>query len=517
MPETIPVVDIFAGPGGLAEGFASARRRRGAPGFRIVLSIEKDHHAHQTLELRSFFRQFSGRPTPAAYYRHLRGQISRDELFARFPDEAQRARAEAWHLALDDDTAEQVDQRMRESLAGVDDWVLVGGPPCQAYSIVGRARNRGIDPDDHRVYLYHQYIRLLAEHEPPVFVLENVKGLLSSTLDGSSIFDPMLADLRRPANAATEGAAGAEYRIFSFVQEVPPDPDASVDPTAFVIRSEEFGVPQTRHRVILLGVRKDRAPNQLSTLLRRRDHVSLREAMKGIPRIRSGLPGKSDSGNGWVEILRKNRTAAWLTRELKSCDRRIHDAVLAKLDVLSAPRADRGDEFVAHAYGTRGWLRNLSDARIGGVCNHSSRSHMTSDLARYLFVSSFALVHDRSPRLHEFPEGLLPSHANISEAVNGGKFADRFRVQVWSKPSKTVTSHISKDGHYFIHPDPTQCRSLTVREAARLQTFPDNYFFCGPRTSQYVQVGNAVPPLLARQLASVVAALFPVRDRRAAH
>ena len=123
---------------------------------------------------------------------------------------------------------------------------------------------------------------------------------------------------------------------------------------------------------------------------------------------------------------------------------------------------------------------------------------MDRDVARYMFVSYFGKKHGRSPRLSDFPEALLPKHKN----VNSGKFVDRFKVQLPNRPSSTVTSHISKDGHYFIHYDARQCRSLSVREAARIQTFPDNYKFEGPRTSQYSQVGNAVPPYLAYQIAN---------------
>ena len=134
---------------------------------------------------------------------------------------------------------------------------------------------------------------------------------------------------------------------------------------------------------------------------------------------------------------------------------------------------------------------------------------MTSDLHRYFFASCYAKHHRVSPRLADFPRELLPDHGNVELALSQhGYFQDRFRVQVWNRPSTTVTSHIAKDGHAFIHPDPRQCRSLTVREAARLQTFPDNYLFCGPRTEQYRQIGNAVPPLLARQIADCVWAIL---------
>ena len=144
------------------------------------------------------------------------------------------------------------------------------------------------------------------------------------------------------------------------------------------------------------------------------------------------------------------------------------------------------------------------DDQIEGVCNHSTRSHLDTDLVRYLYAAIYAQVNGTSPKLRDFPEKLLPAHQNANEAVETGKFADRFRVHLKNEPAKTITSHISKDGHYYIHYDPTQCRSYTVREAARLQTFPDNYFFTGPRTSQYIQVGNAVPPLLANQIAEIV-------------
>lgn len=144
------------------------------------------------------------------------------------------------------------------------------------------------------------------------------------------------------------------------------------------------------------------------------------------------------------------------------------------------------------------------DKNLIGICNHEARTHISDDLRRYFFAAVFAKIHKRSPNLNDFPKELLPKHKNIKKKVDETIFNDRFRVQVEGRPSTTVVSHISKDGHYYIHYDPLQCRSLTVREAARLQTFPDNYFFEGTRTQQYHQVGNAVPPLLAKEIAGIV-------------
>jgi DNA (cytosine-5)-methyltransferase 1 len=186
----------------------------------------------------------------------------------------------------------------------------------------------------------------------------------------------------------------------------------------------------------------------------------------------------------------------------------VHDLVAQTIEGLTTPEKDRGAEFLSypaslakHSQLEESWFL---DNRLAGVCNHTSREHMPSDLHRYLYAACFASAREKSPRLCDFPKELLPDHENVLDALKTSNFADRFRVQLWGRPSTTVTCHIAKDGHYYIHPDPGQCRSLTVREAARLQTFPDNYFFCGGRTAQYAQVGNAVPPLMARDIGRIV-------------
>jgi DNA (cytosine-5)-methyltransferase 1 len=196
-------------------------------------------------------------------------------------------------------------------------------------------------------------------------------------------------------------------------------------------------------------------------------------------------------------------------RWLRDVEPNVRERIEAVAQKVRVPPADRGTEVVEFdekpAYASE-WYRP-NGFRL--LLNHVTRGHIQADLHRYLFSAAYASVHQRAPTLSEFPQALLPNHENAQQAIDeGGYFGDRFRVQVGARPSTTITSHISKDGHYYIHYDAKQCRSLTVREAARLQTFPDDYFFCGPRTEQYRQVGNAVPPLLATQIAGLVADLL---------
>lgn len=518
----IPVIDLFAGPGGLGEGFASLLDGAGQHAFRVALSIEMNGDARTTLRLRSFFRQFSKKEVPDDYYMLLRGEITLDELYRRFPKQAELSDREAWQAELGKVDPEEVDRRILKALNGTANWVLIGGPPCQAYSLVGRSRSRSADPQkferDHRHFLYKEYLRILAVHRPPVFVMENVKGILSSTVKGSLIVNQILQDLESPS---VEGLATIQpavgYRLHTFADystdSAGSETDEKRSPSDYIIRSERHGIPQARHRFIVLGVRDDInwQPRKLRNV---KDELAVWHVIRDLPAIRSRISGKgsskkeNDTAEVWMSTIKEMLTAVPLKVENGICPK-VRKRL--KNSAASLRNVGAGGPFVgrpANPAPHRAWYH---DPRLGGVCNHESRRHMKQDLWRYLFASSYAAVHKKSPKLANFPPELLPDHQNVKALLIDDEalsFADRFRVQVKLKCSTTVTSHIAKDGHYFIHYDPKQCRSLTVREAARLQTFPDNYFFTGGKTVQYQQVGNAVPPLLARKLAAIVLGCF---------
>jgi DNA (cytosine-5)-methyltransferase 1 len=507
---SIPIVDLFAGPGGLGEGFSSLIDSGGKRVFKIAISIEKEFHAHQTLELRAFVRAFDPGKVPADYYRYLRGEITKIELFAAHPTEAKRAAAEAWMAELGSESTPNslVDARINGALGKRSKaWLLIGGPPCQAYSLVGRSRMMGADPkkyaSDHRHFLYKEYLRILAIHQPPVFVMENVKGLLSASVQDEPTLPRILEDLQNPLAAVQAGRrANFGYRLHT----LRPYEDLYqklVSNSDFLVNCEEHGLPQARHRLIIVGVRTDSA--KVPQLLRLSKATSIEDVIGDLPPLRGGLSREPDTPANWADAIRRASLGGWTRAGIED------KALLADL-VSRSRRVDktlgRGGRFVTGDPAPASYRSWYVDKKLNGFCNHESRGHMRGDLCRYFFAASFALKHKRTPIMKDFPKSLLPNHRNIDEAIEGSKFGDRFRVQTMGRPSTTIVSHVSKDGHYFIHYDPMQCRSLTVREAARLQTFPDNYFFEGPRTEQYRQVGNAVPPLLARQIAEIVADLF---------
>lgn len=512
----VPVIDLFAGPGGLGEGFSALEGDL----FRIAISVEMEETAHETLRLRAFFRQFAVGYVPTTYYEYVRGEIPLSELQAKHPGEWEKASREAWRAELGVAKHSAVRDRVDEALGNECDTgeaVLIGGPPCQAYSLVGRSRMRRVQgaefESDRRHFLYREYLKILADHAPAAFVLENVKGLLSSTHDGEQIFSQIRSDLRQPGRALSDFSPrhrNVEYTLFPLGEPKRPQLALSDEPAAedFLLRAEELGLPQARHRVIIVGIRSDRverARRAFGPLLKAAGgSTPLTKVLHGMPSLRSGLSRESDSDSAWEQTIRSAATR--LLRSTRALTEGMADELERVRGNVRTPADKRGGRFVPTTRSAPLYEPSwFVDANLQGVLNHETRGHMRDDLTRYLFASTFGRVEKRSPQLADLPQGLLPRHENVQEALAGNLFSDRFRVQVAGRPSTTITSHISKDGHYYIHPDPLQCRSLTVREAARLQTFPDNYFFEGPRTKQYTQVGNAVPPLLARRVAEVVA------------
>lgn len=508
------VVDLFAGPGGLGEGFASYGD---CDRFDIVLSAEMEESAHKTLTMRSFFRHIRGdEKALGAYYAYCHS----DE--APHPSTVVKsawtdASREACQLVLGDPgDNRRLDEMLAKAALNPDETVLIGGPPCQAYSLVGRARNKGKEnyraEDDHRHFLYREYLRIVHKMQPAIFVMENVKGILSSRVGGQIVFHDILRDLADPG-AALKKSGGARYVIHSLVSPVSfrrGDDPAEVDLNGFIIESERYGIPQARHRVILLGVRED-VPYEGGKYLKPGAVLSVKDAIGALPALRSRL-SRDDSATAWRnEVWRhgKRLIAEALKKEMGSVAFTMQQA-LANVGKSMETGGLRYrlpvDERSVTAYSK--WVK---DPKLEVWLNHESRSHMPSDLGRYFYTSAYGLATRRTPKGHlEFAlKGLAPDHANWES----GKFVDRFRVQLEGQPSTTVTSHIAKDGHYFIHYDPAQCRSLTVREAARLQTFPDNYFFQGNRTQQFHQVGNAVPSLLANKIAHVVHSILAGKAR----
>jgi DNA (cytosine-5)-methyltransferase 1 len=517
MKQPIKIIDLFSGPGGLGEGFSALKDIEGNSPFKIAISIEKEPSAYRTLKLRAFFRQFNG-DAPKEYYDFLKGKLGKtpEELLYKFPTfstQVNAAECEAQNLELGKDNR-IINKKIIEAI-GEEECILIGGPPCQAYSLAGNRSNKDYDPTlDPRNFLYKEYLKVIAQFQPAVFVMENVKGMLSAKVNGESIYETIFTDLHNPCKSVKtkpkQNRQKHNYKVLPLVVPENENKNKTLNPRDFIVYSEQYGIPQRRHRVILLGVREDIYPNVGNIGLTKSEHqATVMDVLFDLPRLRSGLSKIQNTKENWVSNIQNDAKETVIS--LKGNNQlEIANAMESVIRKVQEPSEKQGHLFALKRTldikndELKDWFY---DKKLGKyITNHETRGHLTADLQRYLFCSIWGSVSkelnwaSRSPKSKDYPEYLIPKHKNFKS----GKFADRFRVQPWDIPATTITCHISKDGHYYIHPDPLQCRSLTVREAARIQTFPDNYFFVGNRTEQYVQVGNAVPPLLANKIARVV-------------
>ena len=381
-------IDLFAGCGGLSEGFYKQ-------GYKALLHLEIDEAACKSLRTRMKYYGYSDAEVEEAV---LCGDITAEGII------------------------KEIDKRVHEE---VD--IIIGGPPCQAFSSVGRAQSPDSMNSDPRNYLFENYLQILNHVKPKMFIFENVKGLLSAKPKGVKIFDIIVREMSKT------------YNIVS-------------DPKIILLNAADYGVPQIRERVIIIGVRKDI------------DYIDVKDIYASITKTHS------DS------------------------DESLPNYVTVGEAILDLPKLNPGEgDNIQHVIPLKeknDYLKIITNDS-GIVYNHSARNHNDADRERYRILSEHKnwqlkdLQVVRPDLVHHDPK----------------HFGNRYTVQESDKPGKTVVAHLYKDGNLFIHPDSEQARTFTVREAARIQSFPDDFVFEGSRTDQFKQVGNAVPPLMAEVFA----------------
>ncbi|MBU0489050.1 MAG: DNA cytosine methyltransferase [Bacteroidetes bacterium] len=395
-------IDLFAGAGGLSEGFIRA-------GYKPIAHVESDQAACFTLKTRLAYHHLKEHNKLDKYYEYLKGEISRSELYSLVPAEL-----------LDTVINKAIGENNKEIFSSIDQFtegkpvdMIIGGPPCQAYSYIGRAALKHRTHDE-RNTLYIHYGRFLKRYEPTLFVFENVPGLLTA---GKGNY---FRNLRK------------YYKRLGYNVE------------AKLLNAKEHDVIQNRERVIIIGWKKT---------------------------VHFSFPEIHFSSNGFL----RDDIFGDLPEIGPGENRRIQKYSKGPCEYLLMTEIRNGLEFVSQ---------------------HITRPHNTKDLKIYELA------------IDKLSAGIRLKNNNIPKEIRTQKniedFLDRFKV-VDNLPH-TMIAHIAKDGHHFIHPDKMQLRSISVREAARIQSFPDDFYFEGikedqTRTAAFRQIGNAVPPILAGKIA----------------
>lgn len=408
------ILDVFSGAGGLTEGF------RHKEYFKFICHIEMDKDACASLELRNIYYYLKNENNLSLYFEYIQGKISKEDLYSVVP-----------HTVTQDILNEEIS---KDTLPSIFDFIderlgdevldgIIGGPPCQAYSTIGRANNKAKKSTDKRIYLYKYYLDFLNRYRPKFFVFENVKGLLS--------FKDVSGHLLLPEIIHEFDIAG--YKV-----------------NYKIVNASDFGVPQKRERIIIVGYRKDLILNK-SFFDCLYDYIeeapTLKELFSDLPSIKAG----KDSN--------------------KYC-------------------CDHLSKFV------KKYIRTEEDI----LTQHVARPHNENDLKIYKLVLK-SKKKGKNLKYVDIPLE-LQTHSNTTS------FLDRYKALDYDSVSHTIVAHISKDGHYYIHPDLKQNRSITVREAARIQGFPDDFYFEYSRTAAFKQIGNAVPPILSLKIASAILEFF---------
>lgn len=414
------IIDLFSGAGGLTEGFLKE-------GYKVIAHVEKDKNACKTLETRLAYHHLNKSNLNSIYHDYLKNNIDRHtyiETASKYGFNSDCVICEEISLKSIESVFQKIDLLTNDKIDGI-----IGGPPCQAYSTIGRPLNDLKKDNDERVYLYKLYINFLEKYSPNFFLFENVKGLLSYKDHTNEIL------------------------LNKIIQEFK---DVGYNVELKLIDTSHYGVSQSRERLFIFGSKVNRS--FFSALEQKKQKpISLEELFYGLPNL---SPGEAKSSYKRVKNINKINN-------------------LEELNIKS------------------------SDWNI--LTQHVARPHNQNDLEIYKIV---ALSKSRGKQIkyNELPLELQTHRNNQS-------FLDRYKALKKNSISHTVVAHIAKDGHYYIHFDSKQNRSITPREAARIQSFPDDYFFESSRTSAFKQIGNAVPPLMSQKIAQVVKEICPTESK----
>lgn len=383
-------IDLFAGCGGLSEGFYKQ-------GYQALAHVEINPVACKTLRSRMIHYGYAD-----ANQLVLEADITSDSII------------------------EQLDMVIKNKVVDL----IIGGPPCQSFSPLGVAKDENGMQEDPRNFLFESYVRILNHCLPKMFVFENVTGILKAKVHGMKIMDLVAKGL------------GENYYI-------------STNPELLVMNAVNYGVPQERKRVIIIGIRKDLP-------------ISIEEAYRSIKKTNYSVGDYDSNLDKYITV----------------------DDAICDLPKLKQGEGKKISSYTIPYDKCNPYQKKMRNATETTVTNHIARKNNALDVIRY---QEMARNHWNFLELMKYRPDLEHSKHRV--------FFNSYKVQWADKPSKTIIAHLYKDGNQFIHPDPEQGRSITVREAARLQSFPDDFVFEGSRTDMFKQIGNAVPPILAEAIA----------------